>query len=49
MKCTGKHSACVQISIDTEKEKCRRKGLDEKKCHQNDKTAIFFACESQAK
>ena len=42
LKCTGKHSVKVQISIDTENKTIQSRELGGKYCDENDPTAVYF-------
>ena len=47
MKCTGKQSVTVQISIDTENKIMQSRELDGKYCHENGPTAVYFGCKNK--
>ena len=47
LKCTGKHSVKVQISIDTENKIMQSRELDGKWCHEHDPTAVYFGCKNK--
>ena len=47
LKCTGKHSVKVQISLDTENEIMQSRELDGKLCHENDPTAVYFGLKNK--